>query len=274
MRARFTLLAALAALATPFLPAPDAHAGGASFNATYGITLGGFPVGEADVDARSDGRRYDIEIQARVTGIAGLVSNGRGAATASGRVDGERVVPSAFAVNSASSRASRTVRMGLSGGSVSAVEIVPPLPEHPDRVPVRSSHRRGVVDPVSAFIFPGRNRRAIDDPAQCERTIPVFDGASRFDIVLSYGETRTIQKPGYSGSVLVCRARFRALAGHRPGRESVRFMEENRDMAVWLAPIAETDSLFPLRIEVRTQIGMSVIEAARVAIGGAARASN
>jgi hypothetical protein len=270
MRASLALFAAFAA---SVLAAVAPASASSSFDATYGIWLAGFPVGEADVSSSYDGRRYQIDVQARLVGLAGLLTDGRGAATATGRVSGERVSPASFAVNSASSKASRTVRMGLSGGSVSAVEILPPLPEHPDRVPVRASHRRGVVDPVSAFLFPGRGRLGMDDPGQCERTIPVFDGASRFDIVLSYAGTRQLDKPGYSGPVLICSARFRAVSGHREGKEAVRFMEENRDMAVWLAPVEESRTLLPLRIEVRTQIGMSVIEAQRVSIdgGGVAR---
>lgn len=278
MRARLAVVfAALAAVvsAAPLLASSSARAQGSSFDATYGIWLGGFPIGEADVTARSDGRRYDVEVQARLVGLAGLITDGRGAASASGRVEGDRVVPSAFAVNSASSRASRTVRMGLSGGSVAAVEIVPPLTEHADRVPVRASHQRGVVDPVSAFIFPARGRAPADDPSQCERTLPVFDGASRFDIVLSYAGSRLLEKPGYTGQVLICNARFRAVAGHRPGREAIRFMEENRDMAVWLAPQETTRTLYPMRVEVRTQIGMSIIDASRVTMSDSPRpASN
>lgn len=276
MRAR-RLAIALVAFATLAASPQAASARGSSFDATYGIWLAGFPVGEADVTSSSDGRRYEIEVQARLVGLAGLIMDGRGAATATGRVQGERVTPSSFAVNSASSRASRTVRMGLSGGAVSAVEILPPLPEHPDRVPVRAADRRGVVDPVSAFLFPARGRLGLTDPAQCERTIPVFDGASRFDIVLSYGGERHLDKPGYSGPVLICKARFRAVSGHREGKEAVRFMEGNRDMAVWLAPVEAGGVLLPMRIEVRTQIGMSIIEASRVSIDGggiARRASN
>ncbi|MGP9821392.1 DUF3108 domain-containing protein [Salinarimonas sp. NSM] len=278
MRARRLARALLAAAFGAVLAASPggASASGSSFDATYGIWLAGFPIGEADVTSSSDGRRYEISVQARLVGLAGLITDGRGAATATGRVDGERVTPASFAVNSASSRASRTVRMGLSGGAVAAVEILPPLPEHPDRVPVRAAHRRGVVDPVSAFLFPARGRLAATDPGQCERTIPVFDGASRFDIVLSYGGTRDLDKPGYSGPVLICKARFRAVSGHRDGKEAVRFMEDNRDMAVWLAPVEAGGVLLPMRIEVRTQIGMSIIEASRVSIdgGGVARGAS
>ncbi len=41
----------------------------------------------------------------------------------------------------------------------------------------------------------------------------MFDGATRFNVVLSYAETRPVQKPGYVGPVLVCTARYRRWPG-------------------------------------------------------------
>jgi hypothetical protein len=104
------------------------------------------------------------------------------------------------------------------------------------------------------------------DPGNCNRTIPVFDGAARFDVVLTYGETKAVEKPGYKGSVLVCNARYVPIAGHRSLRPSTKFMEENRDMQVWLAPVQGTRLLVPLRIAVRTMVGMSVVEASQWAV--------
>ena len=120
------------------------------------------------------------------------------------------------------------------------------------------------------------------DPANCNRTIPIFDGAARFDVVLSFVETTNVDKPGYKGPVLVCKARYVPIAGHRALRPATKFMEENRDMDVWLAPVEGSRLLVPLRIAVRTMIGMSVIEASRWSLqqdakilpaGSAARAS-
>lgn len=271
MRTEFLRRTAFAAILSAAALLGQGEARAAQLEAVYDISLAGFPVGVADVKSRFDGRSYEIDLQARLTGLAGLLVSGRGAASASGSVAGARVVPRAFAVNSRSSRASRTVRMGLRSGAIAAVEIVPPLQEYPDAVPVRAQHKQGVVDPVSAFLMPATARGDLTDPRNCDRTLPVFDGASRFDIVLSYGGTRQIDKPGYSGPVIVCNARFRAIAGHRPDRDAVRFMEENRDMNVWLAPFEANRTLLPVRIEVRTQIGLSVIEASRLDMGGQPR---
>jgi len=268
---RCAVTGAIAALSLTCAVALTVPAKAAEMEAVYTISIAGFSVGTADVKSSFDGSAYKIDLQARLTGLAGVLVSGRGAASASGTVSGTQVVPQSFAANSRSSQASRTVRMGLNNGTVAAVEIEPPLQEHADAVPVQAAHKRGVVDPVSAFLMPATIRGNPADPRNCERTIPVYDGAARFDIILSYDGTRDFSRPGYSGQVLVCKARFRAVSGHRPSREAVRFMEENRDMAVWLAPFPANDSLVPMRIELRTQIGMSVIEAGRVNLSPAPR---
>lgn len=231
----------------------------------YGISLAGLPLGSADLATTFEGAKYNMQMGAKLTGLAGLLTGGKGAATASGALGGPRPVPSAFAVTSRSSNDRRVVRMGLNSGNVAALEVVPPVDAKPDRVPLEETHKRGVVDPVSALIMPAAGRDPLDR-ANCERTIPVFDGAARFDVVLSYSETRTVDKPGYRGQVLVCDARYVPIAGHRSLRPSTKFMQDNKDMQVWLAPVEGTRFLIPLRISVRTMVGVSVIEASNWAL--------
>ena len=258
-RPSFVLLAALLA---------GSPAAAASLSADYGIWLAGLPIGRADVASTFDGERYTLSFQTRLTGLAGALTGGKGAANAAGTVASGRVLPSSFAMVSRNASESRTVRMGLQGGNVAAVEIAPPLDPKPDRVPVADGHKRGVVDPVSALIMPANGRGDLMDPGNCDRTIPVFDGASRFDVVLRYVETKPVEKAGYKGPVLVCNARWKPISGHRPSREAVKFMESNDDMQVWLAPVEATRVLVPLRIAVRTTVGMSVIEAQRWTFDG------
>jgi Protein of unknown function (DUF3108) len=228
----------------------------------YRISLAGLPVGSADLAGRFEGSRYNMQVQARLMGLAGLFTGGgKGAATAAGAVASAQPVPASYTVTSRSWSEQRSVRMGLSAGNVVAVDITPPLEERPDRVPVKESHRHGVVDPVSALVMPMLGRGSLVDPAQCNRTIPVFDGAARFDVVLTFAETRTVDKPGYHGPVLVCAARYVPISGHRAGRTVTKFMEDNRDMSVWLAPVEAAHVLVPLRISIKTMVGTSVIEA-------------
>ena len=65
----------------------------------------------------------------------------------------------------------------------------------------------------------------------------------------------------------MCKARYVPIAGHRALRPATKFMEDNKDMQVWLAPVERSRLLVPLRIAVRTMIGMSVIEASKWDLG-------
>ncbi|MET0604973.1 MAG: DUF3108 domain-containing protein [Beijerinckiaceae bacterium] len=231
--------------------------------ANYNISLAGITIGRVSIGAQIDRDRYKVDVSARMTGLVGAVTRGAGSATATGHVGQHSPTSSGYALSAQSTDGPRTIRVAMAGGSVRAAEMNPPLDDRPDRVPVTPAHKRGVLDPVSALIMPAAGAaNGTLDPAGCNRTLPIFDGATRFDIVLSYKSTETVQSRGYSGPVLVCSARYVPHAGHRPNRKSVQFMVDNREMETWLAPIGSRRVLIPYRIAVATMIGSAVIEAA------------
>jgi hypothetical protein len=250
--------------ATLALAGAPAHA--TTFKADYAVTLAGFAIATADLVSTIEGTSYKTQFQARTTGLAGVFASGKGGAVASGSLAGGRPVPAQFALTSRTASSQVAVTMALAQGNVAQVDIVPPLEPKPDRVPLGEGHKRGVVDPVSAVLMPVQTKGGPTDPANCNRTIPVFDGAGRYDLVLSFAETRQAEVPGYRGPVLVCKIRYVPLAGHRSERPGTKFMMQNEDMSVWLAPIAGTRALAPLRIAIRTMLGMSVAEATRFGV--------
>ncbi|GJD30381.1 hypothetical protein PMNALOAF_1627 [Methylobacterium adhaesivum] len=255
-------------LAMPAAEARPKAAAAANVTVDYGIALAGISIGTAQVTGAFESTRYRMDVSARLTGLVGAVTGGMGSARASGLI-AAGPQPSAFAISTKTANSGIAVRMALARGTVTQAEITPPLVDMGDRVPITPENKRGVIDPASALMMPATARGDLIDPANCNRTLPVFDGATRFDVVLSYGETRTIEKPGYAGPILVCNARYQAIAGHRPDRPGVKFMEDNRDMSVWLAPVEGTRVLLPIRISVRTTIGTNIIEATRWSRSGA-----
>ena len=95
----------------------------------------------------------------------------------------------------------------------------------------------------------------------CNRKIPIFDGYTRFDIDLTYVGERDAKAKGYDGPVVVCAARYVPISGHSPNRPATKFMAENKDLEVWLAPIEADHVWMPFRVSVRTMIGTTVVEA-------------
>jgi len=231
-----------------------------ALHARYGVTLLGLPLGKASLDGEVAGQTYKISINARLTGIASLVSSSKGAAVASGAFLRGLIVPSAYANTSANATQTRTVRVAMSGGSVKGIDISPPIDPSPERVPLTDAHTRNIVDPLSAMIMPVPGTEPIMGPAACNRTIPVYDGFTRFDVTLTYIGQRQVKVKGYAGPVSVCAVRYTPIAGHR-NRKPVQFMAQNKDIEVWLAPVGANRVLVPFRISMATMIGHLNIEA-------------
>ncbi len=237
------------------------------FQVKYSVHLIGLPLGSAGLNGSIDPDTYKIEANARLSGIAAVISNSKGAAVSTGSLDGRKPAPATYATTSSSSVMTRTIRMALNGGNVRAVDISPPIEEPPDRIPVTENQRRGIVDPLSALLMPIGEGEGLMSPSSCNRTIPVYDGFTRFDVVLSYSGTKQVKIAGYSGPVIICAARYIPISGHRPNRHVTEFMAQNKDMEVWLAPLANTRVLVPYKISVATLVGTTVIEAKEMSLG-------
>src|SRR5690606_10141341 len=100
-------------------------------------------------------------------------------------VDG-RVVPISYSGNSESKDRSQEVRLSGAAGTIEEIVILPKPRERSDRVPLTDEHRRDVVDPMSAAIMPVAGDGDLTGPDACNRTIPVFDGEYRYDLVFSF----------------------------------------------------------------------------------------
>jgi hypothetical protein len=261
--------AGLAALAA----APAARA--ESIKATYSLSLIGISIGQASAEGVIEGRNYRLAISMRTSGLASLVNDTRGAATAAGALsqhDGP--LPTSYANTTANRYETRTVRMSLSGNAVRAVQVEPVPWDMPIRIPVSDTNKSHITDPLTALLMHVPQNEPLIGPSACNRTIPVFDGVTRFDVTLAYVETRTVEAHGYVGPVSVCAARYRPIAGHRPDSASTRFMAENDDITVWLAPLPSAHVVVPYRIDMRTTVGHLVVEAAEFRLGGRKQASD
>ncbi len=238
-----------------------------SFSGVYNVSLIGLSLGSATVSGKVTGNEYKIEAYANLSGLASAVSGAKGSAVASGAIQNGQVSPAAYATSSSNSKESRTVRIGMAAGAVKAVDIQPPFEQMEGRVPLTEAHKRNIIDPLSALMMPVKAGEASNGPAVCRRSIPVFDGYTRFNVDLGYTGTRQVAVQGYNGPVIVCNARYKPVAGHRPGRKATQFMIDNKDMEVWLVPLADGLTMVPYRIAVRTMVGMTVIEARKFNIG-------
>ena len=230
--------------------------------ARYSVSLAGIPLGSGTwvIDITAD--QYTAVANGRTTGLVKLVADGSGSGGSRGTFQGASVAPTGYMANTISDKRTDEVRMVLRGGVVKEVSAEPPLEPSPDRVPVTEAHRKGVVDPMSAAIMPVAGKGDVLAPEACKRKLAIFDGRQRVDIDLVYKRMDQVKADkGYQGPVVVCTVLYSPIAGHRPERDAIKYLIAQRDMEMWLAPIAGTRVLVPFRFSVPTPFGLGVLQA-------------
>ena len=258
--ARAILGAALAVAAVASSGGPGRAQG--RLEARYSVTLAGIPVGQGVWIADIAEDQYTTAASGRVTGIARVVTDGEGFGAARGHVSSGRLLPTSYAVTVLADRRPDQIRMAFAGGGVKELQVDPPTPYAPDRVPLTDAHRRGVVDPLTAGLIPVGGTGEVLTPDACRRTVQIFDGRQRYDLALSFKRMDEVSADkGYQGPVVVCMVNYQPVAGHRPDRAAIRQLVETRDLEISFAPIAGTRVLAPFRISLPTLMGTLVLHA-------------
>ena len=261
----------LAAATSGFLfAACPAQAIAATFSTEYSVRLVGIPIGTAGVEAKFRDGRYTIAFSGRVGGLARLFSHASASAAAAGETGSDRLSPSEYRHQWTEDDETERARVRFRNADVIEISLERPVRHKEQDVPVTEAHKRNVLDPASAFLWPASAGAA---PETCERTLKLFNGRHRFDLAFRYSRTDSFQASdgSYSGPAVVCAMRYTPLSGYRRSKASVRFMAENRDMEVWMAPTGD-GFVAPVKIRVRTKYGRLVLEARRFAGSGGDRA--
>jgi hypothetical protein len=256
-----------AGVAAPGPAAPALAGGTTTLKATYSIGFGVATIGKANVEARFTERGYAAAITGATYGIVRLVSDASASLNGNGRFSVNLVSPNRYSLDTNEDGFRTQVRMGLHNGAVTDLSAAPQPVQASDRVPVTSSHKQNVVDPVGAFIVSLDPSSPPDGNKACNRTVRVFDGWQRYDVRLAYKETRPATGP-YDGDLFVCTARYVPVAGYRASLESVQFMAANKRLEVSLAPVKGTGIWVPYRILIGTKFGDLTINATDFQVGG------
>lgn len=232
--------------------------------ARYALSLAGLTIGEGEWNVDIGKDRYVAASSGRFFGMWRLILGGDISASTRGTMSQARLVPSGYTANFSSDEDVVDVRMVFQNGVVSAFETKPPPPAVPDAIPVGTAHLRGAIDPLTAGLIPMPGTADVLTPAVCQHTLPIFDGSHRFDAVLAFKRMDNVTATaGYQGAAVVCAMTYRPLAGYRPGAFRVDYLQRNRDMEMWFAPIAGTRIVAVVRISVPTTFGTAVLAATR-----------
>jgi hypothetical protein len=239
------------------------HAQG-RLDATYVVTLAGLPIGKGtwSIDIQDD--QFNATANGATSGLLRVFASGQGNSAARGTIVNGQPMPSSYASSIVADKHSDEVRIQFSGGAVKEYVADPPTLPSPDRVPLTEAHRKGVSDPMTASMLrvPGNGDTFV--PEACQRTLPIFDGRMRYDLQLVFKHLDKVKsEKGYQGTVVVCSVYFTPIAGHVPERSAIKYLAEQRDMEIWLAPIAGTRMMVPYRGSIPTPIGLGVLQASQ-----------
>lgn len=232
------------------------------FRGDYTVTYLGLPVARSSLVSTLDGNAYTIEGTVRSAGLGAIFDDTQATLTVSGRLANGGAVPTRAHTDYRQNKKKKVLTISFSGGNVvDTQEVPPPKPRAPDWIPVSAGQLKSVADPLSALLV-----RAGSLDQVCSKSLKMYDGAMRADLVLSHQSIGKIKLSGYEGPSVTCSAKFTPLAGYRASKKSVKFMRDRSRISITFAPLAETGVYAPVRASVGTQIGTLYLEARHVAM--------
>ncbi|WP_309086212.1 DUF3108 domain-containing protein [Chelativorans sp.] len=243
---RRVLLAAILALSS-------AHAAAAeTYRARYDASLLGLPVGRAFFETRFDGQAFAIAASFASAGIARIFERTDGTVEVSGTMGEEMSRPELYALEYSEGKKRQATTIRFRDGTVTETRNEPPPKKRgEDWVPLAPEHLTGVADPISALLLP-----VSTDAEVCNRTVRIYDGEIRADIVL-----QPAPEESFRSAAVTCRARFVPVSGYRKTRSSIIFLRDRARIFVGFAPVAGRNLYSPVEATIATKVGTVHIRA-------------
>jgi hypothetical protein len=259
-------LAALAFLGVNGYSAPMAMAqeegGTVRVNATYDISFDGMSIGEFTLASSMTAREYQMNANANISLLAGILFNWKGKTSSSGLVTAGGPRPSQYSFAYQTSDKREQINLAFTDNSVTKVAFNPPYFASTKRVPITVDHLHNVVDPLSAVVLLSYARTQKQKQEACSKTLPIFDGKMRYDLIFSYKGTRRVED-GYKGPVYVCRVKYVQIAGHKPGKKDNDLDAAAENTEVWMVPVADSNLVVPYYISVPTTMGRASMKSTK-----------
>lgn len=255
---RLLALPLVLAAASPSISVARTEA--AQFHGEYTVSYLALPVARSSLTSTIDGGSYTIEGTVESAGLGAIFDDTQATLSVTGKLGDGAAVPSSAHSDYRQNKKKKTLTISFADGNVvDTKEEPPPKPRAEDWIAVSSDQLKAVADPLSALLV-----RAESMDQVCSKSLKMFDGAMRADIVLSPKKQEKIALSGYEGPAVTCNARFSPIAGYRAGKKSVKFMRDKSRISITFAPLGSTGLYAPVRASVGTQIGTLYLEARKV----------
>lgn len=205
MRLKYIIALSSVLAATPLGAGPldsAAKAGAQAFHADYVVSYLGLKIARSSFATTIDGASYSLNGSFSSAGVAVLFDKTNGTTQIEGNVGPKGVEPATYALRYSSGGKKARTDIGFSRGNVVRVENVPAskAAKARDYIPVTQELLKSVFDPLSATLFTASKPEDV-----CKRTLRIFDGETRADVILSPAGTTKIAVKGYTGEAMRCK---------------------------------------------------------------------
>jgi len=174
--------------------------------ALYQAYWAGLPAGQIRLTLHEDGGAYRDEIGISSEGVARLATRFRATAVSTGRLSGATAAPVQYDAYY-DLRKGKNRRLAMRFIPRNGAAIADRAPEDTSKKPPLAEElRRNVLDPLSAL---AAIRQGLRDRSRAQFTVPVYDGARRFDIAV-----QVMQKKA-GDTVLPVELTLRPIAGFK-----------------------------------------------------------
>jgi hypothetical protein len=224
----------------------------------FTVRYGSITVGEATFNIDYDATTYTVDARGNTAGIVDVFAPGKGKAKSDGVIEPTKVIAQKHFVEYEEPEKTSALEVAFTGGDVAGVKVIAGklrTKKSKRWVQIQPDQLKAVIDPASSLVIPVKPEAVGDGRAVCDRVFNVYDGDTRYDIALTYKSSREIAVEGYKGNAFVCQLRYIPVAGHRRNEKNIEYMASNKDMEVWLAPMAGSSLFTPIRFDVPTWVG-------------------
>ncbi|WP_454289229.1 DUF3108 domain-containing protein [Rhizobium arsenicireducens] len=237
------------------LAAVPAAAESIRYRTDYKVTLGALPIARASFVTEVNQTNYTITGSFNSSAIVDVVTKISAQTNISGTLTGDRMQADRYTLIYQSGKKKQTYDVRYRNGDVTDTVILPEPKRRPRNwIAVGPEDLKSVLDPISSLIIPAGE-------AACPRTLPIYDGESRMDLVMTPKGTRSFKVGGVESEAVVCSIRYVPKSGFRKGRTDIEYLRKVEGMEIWFAKTGTLKVYAPVHARVPTRMGTIYVSA-------------
>ncbi|WOC16254.1 hypothetical protein MP213Fo_17280 [Pseudochrobactrum sp. MP213Fo] len=248
-----------------FLPS-SVFAADSTYRTEYNISIFAMTIARSEITTRISANDYALDGSFRSSGLARVFDSTKGTVTIKGAIRNQgaqaSVQSASYLTTYRSGKKHKRTSISFKNGSVTGFDNQPPIKKNDPWVETKPDDLKNVLDPISAMMVTSPSATAV-----CNRTLQIFDGQTRAQIRLSPAGTEGFSTKGFTGTAVICNAKFVPVSGYEKDRKSVRYLADKSKITISFASL-NTDTkgagiYAPVAASVGTQIGTVKVRATR-----------